>query len=85
MSKNPAHSPRIPFLRRVWKPALATGAGGTATAIWFEEIMVYGQELLALIFLPIMATMIYLLDIFIFKKEHPRLENNENTHDNNRS
>jgi hypothetical protein len=85
MSENPTHSPRFPFLRRVWKPALVTGAGGTATAVWFEEIMIYGQEILALIFLPIMAAMVYLLDIFIFKSQQPRVEKSENTHDKKRS
>lgn len=74
MFKNPAHSPRFSRLRRLWKPAVVTSAGGTATAIWFEEILRFGEEILALIFLPIMAGIIYLLDIFMFKSQAPHVE-----------
>ncbi len=72
MSKTSTRSPRFSIFRRLWKPAVVTGAGGTATAIWFEEIVRYSEEILALIFLPIMATGIYLLDIFMFKSRKPR-------------
>jgi hypothetical protein len=83
---NPStHHPRFPFFRRLsrkknvglWKPAVVTGAGGTALAIWFEEILAFGTEILALIFLPILAGVIYLLDIFIFKSRLPRREDLE--------
>jgi hypothetical protein len=76
----PSH--RFPIFRRFWKPAVVTGAGGTAVAVWFEEIMIFGQEILALIFLPILAGTIYLLDIFIFKSRMPRRKDLENTNDN---
>lgn len=68
------HSQRFPIFRRLWKPAAVTGAGGTAIAIWFEEILLFGQEILALIFLPIIAGVIYVLDIFIFRSRMPRRE-----------
>lgn len=71
MSSNP---PRPPVSRRFWKPAAVTGAGGTAVAIWFEEILVFGQDILALIFLPLIAGAIYLLDIFIFRARMPKRE-----------
>lgn len=71
MSSNP-HRP--PVFRRFWKPAAVTGAGGTAVAIWFEEILVFGQDILALIFLPLIAGAIYLLDIFIFRARMPKRE-----------
>jgi hypothetical protein len=78
----PTH--RFPIIfRRFWKPAVAAGAGGTAVAVWFEDIMMFGQEILALIFLPILAGTIYLLDIFIFKSRMPRRKDLENT--NNKS
>ncbi len=73
MSNHSTH----PILRRFWKPVAITGAGGTAVAIWFEEILIFGQDILALIFLPIMAGVIYLLDIFIFKSRLPRREDLE--------
>ena len=67
MSNSSTHTHRFGFFRRLWKPAAVTGAGGTAVAIWFEEILAFGAEILALIFLPLLAGAIYLLDNFIFK------------------
>jgi hypothetical protein len=57
-----------------WKPAAVTGAGGTAAAVWFEGLLLFSQEILALIFLPILSGLIYMLDIFIFKSCTPRRE-----------
>ena len=82
MSDHTTHHPRFPFFRRLsrkkyagfWKPAAVTGAGGTAIAIWFEEIMLFAEEILALILLPILAGVIYLLDILIFKSRMPKRE-----------
>jgi hypothetical protein len=81
MTNHLTHSPRIPIIRRLWKPAAITGAGGTAIALWLDEIVIFGEEILALIFLPIMACVIYLLDIFIFKSRMPRREDLENSND----
>ena len=66
-----------PMFQKFWKPAAVTGASGTAVVIWFEEILMFSQEILALIFLPIMAGVIYLLDISIFKSRLPRREDME--------
>jgi hypothetical protein len=74
MSNSSTHSPRFPIFRRLWKPAAVTGAGGTAIALWLDEIVMFSQEILALIFLPLMAGVIYLLDIFIFKSRMPHRE-----------
>jgi hypothetical protein len=82
MINHPMHHLRFPFFRRLfgkkypglWKPAAVTGAGGAAVAIWFEEILLFAEEILALIFLPILAGLIYLLDIFIFKSRMPKRE-----------
>ncbi|HSL43187.1 MAG TPA: hypothetical protein VK897_07135 [Anaerolineales bacterium] len=76
------NSPRPSVFRRFWKPTAVTGAGGTAVAVWFEEILVFGQEILALMFLPLIAGVIYLLDIFIFRSRMPKREDLKNT--NNR-
>jgi len=78
MSNPSTHFPRFPFFQRWWKPAAVTGAGGTALAIWFEELIAFGSEILALIFLPILAGVIFLLDIFIFKSRIPRREDLNN-------
>ena len=74
MSNHSTHSPRFPIVRRLWKPAAVTGAGGTAIVIWFEEIVIFAQDILAFIFLPILAGAVYLLDIFIFRSRMPRRE-----------
>ena len=52
----------------------ALEARGTAIVIWFEEIAIFAQDILALIFLPILAGAVYLLDIFIFRSRMPRRE-----------
>lgn len=71
MSNSSTHAPRFGFFRRFWKPAAVTGAGSTAAVLWFEEIVAFGAEILALIFLPLIAGTIYLLDYFIFKSCMP--------------
>ena len=81
MPNSSTHALRFPIFKRLWKPAAVTGAGSTAVAIWFEEIIALGADILALIFLPIMAGVIYLLDIFIFKSRLPRREDLENKND----
>jgi hypothetical protein len=81
MPDHSSHFHRIPLVRRLWKPAAVTGAGGTAAAVWFEEILLFGQEILALIFLPIIAGVIYLLDISIFKSRMPRREDMKTIND----
>jgi hypothetical protein len=67
-------SPRWPRFRRLWKPAAVTGAGGTLMVIWLDEILVISKEILALIFLPLIAGVIYLFDIYVFKSRMPRRE-----------
>lgn len=81
MSNHSTHSPRFPIFRRLWKPAVVTGASGATLAFWLDEIVMFGEEILALIFLPIMAGVIYLFNIFIFKSRMPRREDMENTND----
>lgn len=74
MSHQITHAHRAPFLKRFWKPAAVTGASGTALALWLDEIVAFSQEILALLLLPIMAGLIYLLDIFMFKDHLPKRE-----------
>ena len=69
-----SHAHRSSIFRRLWKPAAVTGAGGTAVVFWFEEIILYAEEILALILIPIMAGVIYLLNIYIFKSRMPKRE-----------
>lgn len=57
---------RSPMVRRLWKPVAVTGAGGIAVTFLFEDILLFGEEILALISLSIMGGVIYLVDFFIF-------------------
>ena len=61
-----------PVWRRVWKPAVAVGAGGTAIAVWLDEFVTFAEEIIGLILLPILAGAIYLLDILMFRSRMPR-------------
>jgi hypothetical protein len=67
-----SQSPYTSIFRRVWKPAAVTAAGGTAGVIWFEEMMLYAQEILAFVFLNILIGVIYLFNIFVFKSHFPK-------------
>jgi len=75
------HPIRFSVFRRLWKPVVVTSAGGTAVAIWYEEILMFGQEILMLISLPIMAAVLYLLDIFMFRSRMPHREDLEKPSD----
>lgn len=74
MSTSSVSPTKTNLLRRLWKPAVVTGASGATLSLWIEEIILFGQEILALIFLPIMAGLVYLLDILIFKSRMPKKE-----------
>jgi hypothetical protein len=74
MSNHPTHSPQASVFRRMWKPAFVTGAGGATLAFWFDQIVMFGEEFLALVFLPILAGVIYLYDILLFRSQTPRCE-----------
>ncbi len=62
---------RSTAMRRWWKPALAGGAGGSALWLWLEEVALFVEDVLALLFLPLMAGLIYLFDILLFKSQMP--------------
>jgi hypothetical protein len=61
-------------IKKYWKPALATGAGGTSVILWFEEILVIGLDLLAILALLLVVGPIYLFNQFMFKSATPRPE-----------
>jgi hypothetical protein len=81
MSRSQHRVSRFSKIRRIWKPVAVTGAGGTAVAVWFEEIALFAQEILTLVFLPIMAGAIYLLDHLFFKSRIPKREDLESLRD----
>ena len=61
-------------LKKYWKPALVTGAGGTSLVIWFEEIIVIGLDLLAILAVLLVVGPIYIFDHYLFKSTMPRRE-----------
>ena len=65
------------ILKKYWKPALVTGAGGTSLFLWFEEIVVLGLDVLAVLALLILAGPIYVFNQFVFKSALPRREDKE--------
>jgi len=79
MSNHPPPNSRFPIFRRFWKPALATGVGGTTLAIWFEEIMVLVADVIGVILLGILGGLICLFDHFVFKSRTPRREDLQDT------
>ncbi|MBI5295522.1 MAG: hypothetical protein HY869_08595 [Chloroflexi bacterium] len=72
---NQTHSiSRFPLVRKFWKPAVATGAGGTTLIIWFEEIIAFATDFIGVILLTVLGGLICLFDNFIFKSRIPRRE-----------
>ena len=61
-------------LRKYWKPALVTGAGGTSLILWFEEILLIGMDILAVLALVLLAGPIYLYNHILFRSAMPRPE-----------
>lgn len=68
-------------MRKYWKPALATGAGGASVVIWFEELLLFLEELLllgldalAVLALLVLTGPILLFNHFVFKSAIPKKE-----------
>ena len=79
MSKQTAQIVHPRHWRRWIPPAAAVGAGGTTLVIWFEEVVVFITEFIGVIFLPILAGIVYLFNHFVFKSAMPRREDIKNT------
>ncbi len=82
MSNQPHPVFRFPRLRKLWKPAVATGAGGTTLVIWFEEIIAFAADFIGVILLTILGALICLFDNFVFKSRIPRREDLQDTTNN---
>jgi hypothetical protein len=79
MSNHPHPVSRFSRLRKLWKPAVVTGVGGTTLAIWFEEIIVFATDFIGVILLTILGGLICLFDNFVFKSRIPRRKDIQNT------
>lgn len=58
-------------LRKYWKPALATSLGGTSIVIWFEEILLLGLDILAILSVLVVTGPILIFNHFLFKATSP--------------
>ena len=79
MSNQPHSISRFSGLRKFWKPAVVTGAGGTTLVIWFEEIIAVAADFIGVILLTVLGGLICLFDNFIFKSRVPRREDLQDT------
>jgi hypothetical protein len=79
MSNQPHPVSRFSRLRKLWKPVVATGAGGTTFVIWFEEIIAFAGEFIGVILLTILGGLICLFDNFVFKSRIPRRDDLQDT------
>jgi hypothetical protein len=61
-------------IRKYWKPALITGAGGTSLILWFEEIILFGLDILAILSVLVVTGPILLFNHFVFKEAMPTLK-----------
>ena len=71
MSNHPHPVSRFPHFRKLWKPAVASGAGGTTLALWFEEIVAIAADFIGVIVISLMAALIYLYKTYVFKSAMP--------------
>jgi hypothetical protein len=64
-----------PCHRKRWiPPAAGICAGGTALVIWFEEVAAFVTEFIGVIILPVLAGVIYLFNIYLFKSAKPKAD-----------
>jgi len=70
--------PNSPRRRRFWKPAAAITAGGAALVTWFEEIIATAVEFIGVIIMFIMAGVIYLFNIYVFKSAASKADDPKN-------
>ena len=60
-----------PHWRKLWKPAVSAGVGGTSLAIWFEEIIAFCAEMIGVIVMSILAALIFVFDNYVFNATKP--------------
>lgn len=77
---NQQHSvSHLPLVRKFWKPAVATGAGGTTLVLWFEEVIAFATDFIGVILLTVLGGLICLFDNLIFKSRIPHQEDLRDT------
>ena len=72
----PAKMPRrFSIPRPLRRLVIAAGIGGAAVALWLEELMLFADTILTLIFLGIVAGLLNLFNFLAFKAQMPRRDN----------
>ncbi len=71
MNQNASSSTRFRRWKRWIPPTAALGLGGTSLAIWFEEIAALAIELLGVAILAVLAGVVYLFNVCLFKSATP--------------
>jgi hypothetical protein len=72
----------FPLARKFWKPAVATGAGGTTLILWFEEVIAFATDFIGVILLSILGGLICLFDNFVFRSRTPCRKDLQDTTNN---
>jgi hypothetical protein len=74
MNHNPSSGSHPCRWKRWILPAAGIGAGGATLVIWFEEVVAFVTEFIGVIILPILAGVIYLFNICLFKSANPKAD-----------
>jgi len=74
MNQNPSSGSRPKRWKRWIPPVTVVGAGGTSLAIWFEEVTAFLTEFIGVIMLPVLAGVVYLFNVYIFKSAKPKAD-----------
>ena len=79
MINHPHPVSRFLHLRNLWKPAVASGVGGTTLVIWFEEVIAFATDFIGVLLLTVLGGLICLFDNLIFKSRIPHPEDLRDT------
>jgi len=74
MNHNPSSGSHARHWTRWAPPAAAAGAGGATLLIWFEEVVTLVTEFIGVLFLPVLASIIYFFNVFVFKSAAPKAD-----------
>ena len=65
---------RFSIPRPLRRLVIAAGVGGAAVVLWLEELMLFADAILTLIFMGIVAGILNLFNYLAFKAQMPRRE-----------
>ncbi len=74
MNHNPSSGSHPRRWPRWVPPTAALSAGGAALVIWFEEVVAFATEFIGVLVLPVLASIIYFFNVFVFKSAAPKAD-----------